>query len=62
MKTYEISKSDLENLEIVAIGYKAVNYDNSTLHGSFKYGNKDENLVGKIFKVDGDISECSWVF
>ena len=59
MKTYEIKKSDLKGLEVIATGYKAVNYDNGTQQ-AFSYGEKGENLVGKIFKVDGNISECKW--
>jgi hypothetical protein len=59
MSTYEIKKADLESLEVVATGYKAVNYDNSTKQ-SFCYGEKGESLVGKVFKVDGNISECHW--
>ena len=59
MKTYEIKKSDLIGLEVLATGYKAVNYDNGTLQ-SFRYGEKGESLVGRVFKVDGNISECKW--
>ena len=59
MKTYEIKKSDIEGLEVVATGYKAVKYDNGTMQ-SFRYGEKGESLVGRVFKVDGDICECNW--
>ena len=59
MKTYEITKEDIAGLEIIATGYKAVKYDNGTMQ-NFKYGEKGENIVGKIFKVDGDIYECKW--
>ena len=58
-KTYEIKREALGELEVLAEGYKAVEYDNSTKQ-NFRYGEKGESLVGKIFKVDGDISECKW--
>ena len=59
MKTYEIKKSDLNGLEVITTGYKAVSYDNGTLQ-AFRYGEKGESLVGRVFKVDGNISECRW--
>ena len=59
MKTYEITKNEIKNLKVIAEGYKVVKYDNSTLQ-NFRYGEKGESLVGKIFKVDGNINECKW--
>ena len=60
MKTYEIKKEEVKG-EPVAYGYKAINWDSSTRGDSlFKYGEIDEKLVGKIFRVDGDIAECKW--
>ena len=59
MKTYEIKKSEIEGLELLAVGYKAVNYDNGTQQ-TFRYGEKGENLIGRIFKVDGNVKECKW--
>ena len=59
MKTYEITIADIKDLEVLAEGYKVVKYDNGTLQ-SFRYGEKGESLVGKIFKVDGNINECKW--
>ena len=59
MKTYEINKTDIKGMEVLETGYKAIQYDNSSQQ-NFRYGNKGDNLVGKIFKVDGDIAECKW--
>ena len=60
MKTYEITKAEIDGLDFIE-GYKAVNYDLSTKgDNKFKYGEKGENIVGKIFKVDGEIEECKW--
>ena len=57
MKTYEVKKEELKGIEPICYGYKAIKWDSSTLQGDFNYS---ENPVGKVFKVDGDISECSW--
>lgn len=57
MKTYEVKKEELKGTEPICYGYKAIQWDSSTLQGNFNYG---KNPVGKVFKVDGDISECSW--
>ena len=57
MKTYEVKKEELKNVKPICYGYKAIKLDSSTLQGDFNYG---KNPVGKVFKVDGDISECSW--
>ena len=59
MKTYEIKKTTLKGAEPIAVGYKAVNYNNTAMHG-FDYGKKGDDLVGRIFKVTGDIEECRW--
>ena len=56
MKTYEVKKEELKNVKPICYGYKAIKWDSSTLQGDFNYG---KNPVGKVFKVDGDISECS---
>lgn len=61
MNTYEITKEEIKDMPVMAVGYKAVNYDLTTKGDSqFRYGEKDENIVGKIFKVDGDIQGCKW--
>ena len=54
MKTYEVKKEELKGTEPICYGYKAIKWDSSTLQGDFNYG---KNPVGKVFKVDGDISE-----
>ena len=59
MKTYEISRDEIKGLEPIAEGYKAIKYDGGTKQ-DFKYCEKGENLIGRIFKVDGDISACAW--
>ena len=59
MSTYEIDRKEIEGLEPVAVGYKAVKWDTGTQQ-NFKHGEVGEDLTGKIFKVDGDISACSW--
>ena len=61
MKTYEIDRKEIEGLPVLAEGYKAIKYNSSTKGDSaFRYGEKGGNLVGKVFKVDGNISECHW--
>ena len=61
MKTREITRQELEGLEFICEGYKAVNWDSSTQgNNEFKYGEQGEPLVGKAFAVDGDISICNW--
>ncbi len=60
MKTYKISKEDIKDLECLEVGYRALNYDLSPKQGAFRYGEKDENIVGNIYKVDGDITLCNW--
>ena len=59
MKTYEISRDEIEGLEPIAEGYKAIKYDGGTQR-DFKYCEMGESLIGRIFKVDGDISACAW--
>ena len=59
MKTYEISRDEIKGLEPMSEGYKAIKYDGGTKQ-DFKYCEKGENLIGRIFKVDGDISTCAW--
>ena len=60
MKTFETTKEKAG--EFICEGYKAVAYDLSTpkANNKFRYGKEDENIVGKIFSVDGDIKECQW--
>lgn len=61
MQTREITREELGKAEVICYGYKAINYDSSTKAGNkFRYGKKGENLVGKIFTVDGEIKECKW--
>ena len=61
MQTREITKEELGKAEVICYGFKAINYDSSTKAGNeFRYGKKGENLVGKIFTVDGEIQECKW--
>ena len=59
MKTYEISRDEIKGLEPIAEGYKAIKYDGGTKQ-DFKYCEKGESLIGRVFKVDGDISACAW--
>ena len=59
METKEISREEIKGLEILAEGYKAIDWDGGT-KGGFKYGQPGEALVGKVFRVDGDIEECKW--
>ena len=60
MKTYEISKDEINGMPYVE-GYKAINYDLSTKgRDSFRYGEKGENIISKVFKCDGDINRCRW--
>ena len=59
MKTYEIKKENAG--EFICEGYKAINWDCSTMGDSkFRYGKEGESLIGKVFAVDGDIEECKW--
>jgi len=60
MNTYEIKREELNGAEPICYGYKAIKWDGSTLQGPFRYGKPDEAIVGKIFRVDGDISTCNW--
>ena len=59
METKEIKIR--KNKKVLAVGYKAIKYDLST-NGStnFKYGNKGDDLIGKVFTVDEDIHACKW--
>lgn len=60
METKELKKIR-KNAKLLATGYKAIKYDLSTNGGdNFKYGKKDDDLIGKIFTVDGNIEECKW--
>ena len=59
MKTREISKEELSQYNFVCEGYKAVNYDNGTKQ-SFSYAPKGASLIGCVYAVDGEISECKW--
>ena len=59
MKTYEISRDEIKGLEPITEGYKAVKYDGGTQQ-DFKYCEMGESLIGRIFKVDGDIEACAW--
>lgn len=60
MKTYQLTRSDLEGKKPIAVGYKAVKYDGKTAQGSYCYGAEDTEIVGTIHTVDGDIKECKW--
>lgn len=61
MKTHEIDRKEIEGLPVLAEGYKAVKYNSSTKGDSnFRYGEKGADLVGKVFKADGELSECHW--
>lgn len=60
MKTIELKKFR-KNKKVLAIGYKAIKYDLSTKGSSnFKYGEKGDDLIGKVFTVDGEIEHCHW--
>lgn len=58
-RTYEMPREKLEGLEVLAEGYKAIEYDGGT-KGDFMYGEKGDTLIGRVFAVDGDLSECKW--
>ena len=59
MKAYEISREEIKDLEPICEGYKAVNYDLSTRGDmNFRYGQKGENIIGKIFHVEGKLEAC----
>ena len=61
MKTTRIEKSEIANMPILATGYKAVKWDLSTNgNNKFRYGEIGEDIVGSVWKVDGDIAECKW--
>lgn len=59
MRTYEIPKEMISGVEAITEGYKVVKYDNGTKQ-AFRYGEKGESLVGRVFKCDGNIEECKW--
>jgi hypothetical protein len=59
MNTYEITRKQINGMKPIAEGYKVVKYDGGTLQ-TFRYGNKGDNLCGRIWKVDGDIKACNW--
>ena len=59
MKTYEITKEKLNGAKPLCYGYKAVKWDGGTQQ-TFRYGEVGENIVGKVFRVDGNIRECNW--
>ena len=61
MKTEKIAREEIAELEVLAEGYKVVKHDLSTNGTSkFRYGQKGENIVGTVWKCDGDITECRW--
>ena len=61
MKTFKISKDEIQGLEPLAEGYKAVKWDLSTNgEKEFTYGKIGEDIVGTVWKSDGDIQECKW--
>ena len=61
MNTTRIEKSEIANMPILATGYKAVKWDLSTNgNNKFRYGEIGEDIVGSVWKVDGDIAECKW--
>ena len=60
MKAYEISREEIKGLEPICEGYKAVNYDLSTRGDKdFRYGKKGENIIGKVFHVEGELKACN---
>ena len=60
MKAYEISREEIKDLKPICEGYKAVNYDLSTRGDmNFRYGQKGENIIGKIFHVEGKLEACT---
>ena len=61
MKTYQITRKDIERLKVLEEGYKVIKWDLSTNGDkNFKYGNEEDNLIGTVWEVDGDISKCNW--
>ena len=48
MRTYEISKEMISDMKVLAEGYKVVKYNNGTQQ-AFRYGEKGESLVGRVF-------------
>lgn len=58
-RTYEMSRDQIAGMEVLAEGYKAIDYDGGT-KGSYKYGEKGDNLIGRVFGVDGDLEACKW--
>ena len=59
METIEIQREALNGAEPLCYGYKAVKWDSGTMQ-DFRYGETGDALVGKIFRVDGDIRNCNW--
>ena len=59
MKTYEITTEELKKYKKAGEGFKAVEWNNGTKQ-SYKYDETGKSLIGRAFKVDGDISECKW--
>lgn len=58
MKTYRITKKDIEGMKPVAVGYKIFNNDWSC--NDYCYADENGNVLGTIHKVDGDIKACQW--
>lgn len=50
--TYIIPRDEIKNKEILATGWKMLNYDYTTMYSSYKYEE------GKIYSVDKDIELC----
>ena len=59
METIEIQREALNGAEPLCYGYKAFKWDSGTMQ-DFRYGETGDALVGKIFRVDGDINACNW--
>lgn len=61
MQTYQITKKEIEGLEVLAEGYKAIKWDSSTKgNSSFSYGKENDVLVGTVWEVDEEIKKCKW--
>lgn len=61
MKTYEISKTDLNGAEPICYGYKVIMWDNGTRQ-DFTYGKPDESLVGRVFRVVKDAAGNAGIY
>ena len=60
MKTYKLTKKDIENKPVLAVGYKVFAPDWKTKHGDYCYADENGKVLNTIHTVDGDITECRW--